>query len=192
MRVASNGSSFEEKQVQSNKQQQALNSVAQNNCPPSDSAKDQSPQQDQFAQAAQNKPTFGYTQATISDYVKPNFYTLRLKLDPRKKKFSGQIMISVDVSVPEIGPNSSLNLTLADSEIGRDKSTGELGFRYITLNAGSNVEIKKAFYVFTTKGSVQIPATKIGKNETSELLTLDFYPNFITSGQGLILIVYTA
>lgn len=146
--------------------------------------KGQQQSSDQFNQAYAEGQSFGYTQALASDYVKPNFYTLRLKLDPMKRKFSGQLMISVDVLAPS-GDNAT------DDNVLRDKNTGELGYRYVSLHAGLNIQIKKAFYVYTTRGSVQIPATKIGKSAGSELLTLDYYPNVITSGQGLLLIVYT-
>lgn len=146
--------------------------------------------------------SFGYTQSRVSNFVKPIFYTLRLKVDPTKRKFSGQLMITLDIDSPNEFPKTQ-SASLANTDIIKENSNaknlsdtnrvknGELGYRYLTLHAGRNINIKKAFYVFTAKSSVQIPATKIGKDAHNELLTIDFYPNIITSGQGLLLIVYT-
>lgn len=114
----------------------------------------------------------GYTEPEVSAFVKPTFYTLRLKVDPMRQKFTGQLMITLEIGQPQPEANPA-------------------GYRYLTLHAGNNLHIKKAFYVFTSRGSVQIPAASIGRNAASELLTIDFHPNTISAGQGLLLLVYT-
>ena len=119
----------------------------------------------------------GFVEQKASDFVRPNFYTLRLKVDPNKRKFSGQLMIQLEVRAP--ATNSSGAQQSADSG------------RYLSLHAGANLHIRKAFYVLAARSGAQIRATKIGHNQQSELLTLDFYPNQIGPGQGLLLLVYS-
>uniref|UniRef100_A0A6G1SJ60 Puromycin-sensitive aminopeptidase n=1 Tax=Aceria tosichella TaxID=561515 RepID=A0A6G1SJ60_9ACAR len=127
--------------------------------------------------------SFGFTQAHISDYVKPNFYTIRLNLDPNKRKFSGQLMVKVELGAPASAQQQTTS--------GGSSSSSSYGVRYLTLHTGNNIGIKKAFYVFSGRSSIQIPATKIGRNLDQELLTLDFHPNSIpVPSQGLLLIVY--
>jgi len=135
----------------------------------------------------------GYTQARPSEFAKPTFYTLRLTLDPTRRKFTGQLMIALDILAPEGQPSGSSSGGGGGGDQGAAPGVaGQLGHRYLTMHAGAGVQIKKAFYVFTARGSLQIPASKIGRDQSRELLTLDFHPNVISSGQGLLLIVYSA
>ena len=165
----------------------------------------------------------GFTQDRPSQFVKPNFYTLRLKLDPQKRKFSGLLMIALDVqqdsssSSSEQGNhskwsnydkhdsanNNNNNNNQEEEGAQEDKSradevlaeatssSGPESRRYLTLHAGANLNIRKAFYVLGSRGGNQIRASRIGRNLTSELLTLDFHPHTIASGQGLLLLVYS-
>lgn len=119
-------------------------------------------------------------EARVSDYSTPTFYTLRLQADPTRQKFTGQLMIALDISEPEQSTQRPVAATSAQT-----------GYRYLTLHAANNLRIRRAFYVFSSRPSLQIPATRVSRLPERELLAIDFHPNIISAGQGLLLIVYS-
>ncbi|KAG9511054.1 Puromycin-sensitive aminopeptidase [Fragariocoptes setiger] len=92
----------------------------------------------------------------------PTFYSLRIKADPAKPRFSGQLLIS-------------LNLTKG-------------GFSSIRLHAAETIAIKSALFIFQDESSIK--ATKVGRDIESEIVRIDFSPFVINAQAGYLLIVY--
>lgn len=153
-----------------------INNLSQN-CPPSTDTT-QLPESESKLKNIYQYQNDTFVEPQISRYVTPTFYTLRLKLDPTRRKFGGQLMITLEVDSDELDDNLS-------------QSGWRGNRRYLTLNAGPNLTIRKAFYVFNSQGGIQIAASSISHNPKSELLTIDFSPHRITPGQGLLLLVYS-
>lgn len=116
----------------------------------------------------------------VSDYATPTFYTLRLHADPTRQKFSGQLMIAIDVAEPEPAGSAAGN------------TSEPAGHRYLALHAAENLRIKRAFYVSSARpGDLQVPASALHRLPERQLIAIDFRPHSIGAGQGLLLIVYS-